>query len=79
VGKTDPARDREVIAFFPERTVHNACGPDWAVLDWNEPAIQFYRKLGAVPIDEWTKYRLTAEALKSLALSRGSNRAEPIS
>lgn len=45
------------------------CGRlEWAVLNWNEPAIQFYKKLGAVPMDEWTKYRLTGEALKSLAV-----------
>jgi hypothetical protein len=35
-------------------------------IDWNEPAIEFYKKLGAVPLDEWTKYRLTGEAFKSL-------------
>jgi GNAT superfamily N-acetyltransferase len=47
------------------------CGRlEWGVLDWNQPAIQFYRKLGAVAMDDWTKYRLTGEALKSLALSR---------
>jgi GNAT superfamily N-acetyltransferase len=40
---------------------------EWAVLDWNQPAIQFYKKLGAMPMDEWTKYRLRGEALKSLA------------
>src|SRR5437016_2475578 len=46
------------------------CGRlEWCVLDWNQPAIQFYRKLGAVPLEEWTKYRLTGEALQSLALS----------
>ncbi len=42
---------------------------EWGVLDWNQPAIQFYEKLGALPMDEWRKYRLTGEALKSLALS----------
>jgi GNAT superfamily N-acetyltransferase len=42
---------------------------EWGVLNWNQSAIQFYKKLGAVPMDEWTKYRLTGEALKSLALS----------
>lgn len=40
---------------------------EWAVLDWNEPAIRFYRALGAVPMDEWTTYRLTGEALARLA------------
>jgi GNAT superfamily N-acetyltransferase len=46
------------------------CGRlEWGVLDWNQPAIEFYKKLGAVGMDEWTKYRLTGDALKSLALS----------
>jgi GNAT superfamily N-acetyltransferase len=36
---------------------------EWAVLDWNQPAIDFYRTLGAVAMDEWTVYRLTGEAL----------------
>lgn len=43
---------------------------EWAVLDWNEPSIQFYRALGAVPMDEWTTYRVTAEALQDLARKR---------
>jgi GNAT superfamily N-acetyltransferase len=36
---------------------------EWSVLDWNDPAIQFYKKLGAVPLDDWTMFRLTGEAL----------------
>jgi GNAT superfamily N-acetyltransferase len=40
---------------------------DWAVLDWNTPSIEFYRGLGAVPLDAWTGYRLTGEALDRLA------------
>jgi GNAT superfamily N-acetyltransferase len=40
---------------------------EWAVLDWNEPALAFYRKLGAVPIDEWTVQRVSGEALAALA------------
>lgn len=44
------------------------CGRmEWAVLDWNEPAIQFYRKLGATPMDEWTVFRLTGEGIARLA------------
>ena len=35
---------------------------EWGVLDWNHPSIEFYKKLGAVPLDDWTKYRLTGEA-----------------
>ncbi len=39
---------------------------EWSVLDWNEPSIGFYKKLGAVPMDEWTVFRLTGEALTKL-------------
>jgi GNAT superfamily N-acetyltransferase len=37
---------------------------EWSVLDWNEPAIEFYRSMGAVPMDEWTVWRLTGDALE---------------
>ncbi len=40
---------------------------EWSVLDWNAPAIGFYRALGAIPMDEWTVYRLTGPALAALA------------
>ena len=40
---------------------------EWSVLNWNEPAIQFYKSLGAVVMDEWTVYRLTGNALAKLA------------
>jgi hypothetical protein len=40
---------------------------EWAVLDWNEDALRFYRSLGAVPIDEWTVCRLSGDALPALA------------
>lgn len=44
------------------------CGRlEWAVLDWNKPAIDFYRSLGAEAMDEWTVYRLTGGALSKLA------------
>ena len=47
------------------------CGRlEWAVLDWNEPAIQFYRKLGAKPMDEWTVFRLTRDGITNLADSQ---------
>ena len=45
------------------------CGRlEWSVLDWNEPAIKLYKSIGAVPMDEWTVYRLTGEALETLAI-----------
>lgn len=44
------------------------CGRvEWAVLNWNEPSINFYKALGAKPMDEWTVFRLTGEALEALA------------
>jgi GNAT superfamily N-acetyltransferase len=39
---------------------------DWSVLDWNSSAIRFYESLGAVPMDEWTGYRLSGDALAAL-------------
>jgi GNAT superfamily N-acetyltransferase len=46
------------------------CGRmEWAVLDWNEPAIKFYRALGAKPMHEWTVFRLTREEIAKLAKS----------
>ncbi|OLF06539.1 GNAT family N-acetyltransferase [Actinophytocola xinjiangensis] len=41
----------------------------WWVLDWNEPAIGFYHSLGAVPMDDWTVYRVTGDALDQLAVN----------
>ena len=40
---------------------------EWSVLDWNQPSIDFYRSLGAVPMDEWTTFRLAGQALRQLA------------
>ena len=40
---------------------------EWWVLDWNEPALGFYRSIGAVPMDEWTVHRVTGDALAALA------------
>jgi GNAT superfamily N-acetyltransferase len=39
----------------------------WWVLDWNEPSIEFYKSLGAEPMEEWTVYRVSGDALKKLA------------
>jgi GNAT superfamily N-acetyltransferase len=46
------------------------CGRmEWAVLNWNEPAIEFYQKLNAAPLDEWKIFRLTGDGIKKLAES----------
>ncbi len=48
--------------------VERGCGRlEWACLDWNRPSIDFYLSLGAVPMDEWTTYRVTGETLQQLA------------
>ena len=44
---------------------------EWSVLNWNEPSIRFYRTIGAVPMDEWTTYRLDGDALAALAATDG--------
>jgi GNAT superfamily N-acetyltransferase len=43
---------------------------EWAVLDWNTPSIEFYKAAGAVPMDEWTMFRLTDDALSDFARPR---------
>src|SRR5580693_648717 len=62
------------LALFIELAriaVVRGCGRvEWSVLDWNGPSIQFYKKLGAVPMDEWTTFRLTSEPLAKLAANR---------
>lgn len=48
--------------------LEKGCGRmEWAVLNWNQPAIDFYRSLGALPQEEWTTFRLTGEALERLS------------
>ncbi|MDR7301263.1 GNAT family N-acetyltransferase [Haloactinomyces albus] len=49
-----------------ECTTHGYARLEWSVLDWNTPAITFYKSIGAVPMDEWTVFRLTGQALDRL-------------
>ncbi len=49
---------------------------EWWVLDWNEPAIGFYRALGAVPQQEWTTFRVDGQALVQLATPHGAPGAD---
>lgn len=59
---------KALLARLASVAVERKCGRvEWAVLNWNEPAIRFYRSLGAVPQDEWTVYRLAGEALEELS------------
>jgi GNAT superfamily N-acetyltransferase len=59
---------RALLTRLARLAVERGCGRlEWAVLNWNEPAIGFYRSLGARPMDEWTVYRLDDGALRALA------------
>lgn len=59
---------KALLARLAALAVERDCGRlEWAVLNWNEPAIGFYKSLGARPMDEWTVYRVDGEALANLA------------
>ena len=59
---------KALLARLAALTLERKCGRlEWACLDWNTPSIGFYRALGAVPMDEWTTYRLTGDALNKMA------------
>ncbi|TAK59375.1 MAG: GNAT family N-acetyltransferase [Dehalococcoidia bacterium] len=59
---------KALLAQLARIAVDRCCGRlEWAVLDWNEPSIAFYRSLGAVAMDDWTTYRLSGDALETLA------------
>ena len=59
---------RQLLVHLARITTSRGCGRfEWSVLDWNEVAIRSYRRAGAVPMDEWTVYRLTGDALDRLA------------
>jgi GNAT superfamily N-acetyltransferase len=62
---------RELLRTLAELCVeHGWSRLEWSVLDWNTPSIEFYRAAGAVPMDEWTVFRLTGEALDRFAGDR---------
>lgn len=63
---------KALLSHLARLAVERGCGRlEWSVLDWNEPSIAFYRSLGAAAMDEWTVYRLTGDALTTLAESAG--------
>ena len=62
---------RELLRTLADLCVQRGYGPlEWSVLDWNTPSIDFYRAAGAVPMDEWTVFRLTDDALTAFAGDR---------
>jgi GNAT superfamily N-acetyltransferase len=67
-----PARGRgyglAFLRYLAQLAIERNCARlEWSVLDWNEPAIGFYKSLGAAPMNEWTVFRLMGDALHTLA------------
>lgn len=59
---------KAILVRLAQIARERGCGRlEWACLDWNRPSIDFYRSLGAEPLDDWTGYRLTGETLERLA------------
>lgn len=59
---------KALLAHLARLAKERQCGRvEWAVLDWNEPSISFYRSLGAVSLDDWRIFRLTGDALDAVA------------
>jgi GNAT superfamily N-acetyltransferase len=59
---------KALLVNLARRAVAQNCARvEWSVLDWNTPSVDFYKALGAVPMDEWTTFRLTGDALTKLA------------
>lgn len=67
-GRRGRGFGRKLLAHVAHVAVARGCGRlEWSVLDWNEPAIGFYERLGARPMDGWTTYRMTGDSLAALA------------
>jgi GNAT superfamily N-acetyltransferase len=59
---------RALLLYVARLAKERGCGRlEWSVLDWNQPAFDFYKKLGAVPMSEWTVFRATGKSLDKLA------------
>lgn len=58
---------KQVFRYLANECIQKGYGRlEWSVLDWNEPSIQFYKKLGALPMSDWTTYRLTESEFNKL-------------
>ncbi|GGU50852.1 N-acetyltransferase [Pseudomonas laurentiana] len=59
---------KQLLRHIAREACDKGCGRlEWSVLDWNEPAIQFYRSIGAQPQDEWVRYRMEGQTLHAFA------------
>jgi len=59
---------KQLLRHLAKLAVEQGCGRfEWSVLDWNQPAIDFYKSIGAEPQDEWVRYRMDGETLRAFA------------
>lgn len=62
---------QKMLSHLAQLAIERKCGRlEWWVLDWNETAIKFYKRIGAKPMDEWTVFRVTGDALANLAANK---------
>ncbi|WP_110949138.1 GNAT family N-acetyltransferase [Pseudomonas bohemica] len=62
---------KQLLRHLAKIAHDTGCGRfEWSVLDWNQPAIDFYKSIGAEPQDEWVRYRMAGEGLKRFALGQ---------
>ena len=62
---------KALLKYLANLAVERGCGRmEWVCLNWNEPSIAFYKSIGAIPMSEWTTYRLTANRLKEFAAEK---------
>jgi len=69
---------KRLMVHLAQLAMQRDCGRfEWSVLDWNEPAIRFYRSLGAAGLDEWTVQRVSGDALRTLAATSADHGDTP--
>lgn len=69
---------KAILVRLAQIATERGCGRlEWACLDWNQPSIDFYRSLGAVPMDDWTVYRVSGEALNRLSALKAASVEAP--
>ena len=67
-----------LLSHLARIALERDCGRlEWAVLDWNQLAIDFYKRIGAKPLDDWTTFRMTGDALEQLARKQSGNEDSP--
>lgn len=67
-GQRGSGSGKQLLRHIAREAFEQGCGRlEWSVLDWNEPAIQFYQSLGAEPQGEWVRYRLEGDTLRNFA------------